>query len=239
VIKKKPVFIQNIETGADNFFGPHTMSRLVQPSGKILMTQELGSPIAPLIEFFVTVVDATLKKPKAISTRLFDGRMMNGCQYGVCFEAKLMQSQGDQWSVLYSTPDGIEKQQLSSTGAFSGAATKFFGEPLRSSPLKIMGSAFAASSSSQEVAIAGFFASEIETAEVWLQLANAKGVAVGSPMRIEQGVDLIHTGFITALPFVQSKGHLYAVFYLEGERDNPPINEQGTGLVLLRVNTAP
>ena len=231
--RKQPIFVQSTESGPGLFYGPFTTDiKLHEPTGKLLLGQTLMVPVTFQSECLLTQLDPTLSAPVTVLS--LDSELQ-GSWCGV----RLMQVPNGKIISLFSRDDGTKKRKIDSAGAPTGSEKKFFAEPLRSTSIGFTGPAFASSDSSKEFAVLGFIGSEIETAEFWLQRANAKGTSVGSPILIESGVDSRHGGIITALPSVPSKGHLYAVLYIEGERDQPPLDNQGSGLVLLRVNTAP
>ena len=232
-IRKQPAFVEDLETGPGLTFGPFISDVVIHaPTGKLLLSQTLDTPVTFTSECFVALVDRNLQTPATIKT------LSKGLSNAQC-SADLIQVQGGQTIALFSQDDGTKKRKINSGGDPAGPSGKFFAEPVRSTTLGIIGSAFASSNALKEIAVLGFVSSEIEEAQFWLQLANAKGKSVGPAIEIESGVDCRLGGTISALPAVLSSGNLYAVLYIQGERDQPPLVNQGSGLVLLRVNSAP
>jgi hypothetical protein len=231
--RQKPVLVQNTETGSGLTYGPLISDiQLHKPSGKLLIGQTMHAPVTFKSECLVAQVDRNLRSPATILN------LDNDPEQSFC-GTKLMQLPNGTMLSLFARDDGIKKRKIDSNGAPAGLSQKSFADPVRSVALGLSGLAFGSPSTPTEFALLGFSSSESEAAQFWLQRANANGTAAGPAIEIESGVDSVHGGIISSLPSTLQNGPLYAVLYIEGERDQPPHVNQGSGLVLLRVNTSP
>jgi hypothetical protein len=232
-IRKAPVRLVQFQRNGDQILGPYVTDLTIHSASKKLLVggYTISSTPGFFFQYYVAKADPTLQLTQISLTKLKDG-LSSGAAPHVDF----MLTQSNQLSAQFVEGDGLKTRKIDANGAPTGPVTFFMNDPARTIPLEFPDSALSSQGGS-EIATVALDDSITKTGRLFLQIANAAGASTGSSIEIQSGFDGTRPPVIIALPEAAQK---YAVLYIEGmQLSSPPGPNESSGLVLLRVNTAP
>ena len=188
------------------------------------------------VQYFLARADATLKKPLITLTKL-----KRGLSSGAAPHAELAFLPGNKVEGLFVEGTGVRKRKINLRGKPAGPDSFFFTGAVQTVPLEFPVSALATGDTGSETAVIGIEDSSTQTGKIWIQTAGSAGTALGQPFELQSNLDIAARPVIFALPDAAQTqtGFLYGVIYVDGVRKNPPLPDDSSGLVLLKVNTTP
>ncbi|MCI0617744.1 hypothetical protein L0244_32630 [bacterium] len=217
--------------------GPYVTDVTIHsPSKKVLIGgYTISSQPGFFVQYFVAKADPTLEKPQIVLTKL-----KNELSSGAAPHVDLMLLQEEQMAAHFVEGNGLKIRKINPNGAPIGPVTFFLNDPARNIPVEFPDSAFSSRDGRTEIATVALDDSITMTGRLFLQISNAQGVPNGQAIEIQSGFDGTHPPVIVPLLETPQNGFLYGVIYVEGMQLNvPPGPTESSGLVLLRVNTAP
>jgi hypothetical protein len=226
-----------LQRNGSQVLGPYvTDISIHSPSKKVLIGgYSISTQPGFFAQYFVAKADPTLVKPQIVLTKL-----KNGLSSGVAPHVNFMSLQLSQMAAQFVEGDGLKIRKINPHGAPIGPVTFFLNDPARNIPVEFPDSAFSLNDGRSEIATVALDDSITMTGRLFLQMSNSAGVSNGSAIEIQSGFDGTKPPVIISLPENTQNGFLYAVIYIEGMLLNsPPGPNESSGLVLLRVNTAP
>lgn len=236
-IRKAAVRLMQFQRNGDQILGPYVTDVTIHSASKKLLIggYMLSSQPGFFFQYYAAKADPTLQAPQITLTKLKDG-LSSGAAPHVDF----MLSESNQLAAQFVEGDGLKIRKIDATGAPTGAVTFFMNDPARTVPLEFPDSAFSSRDGRSEIATVALDDSITMTGRLFLQIATPAGISTGSPIQIQSGFDGTRPPVIVSLPDTSQSGFLYAVVYIEGmQLTVPPGANESSGLILLRVNTAP
>jgi hypothetical protein len=232
-IRKPAVRLFPFQRNGDQILGPYVTDMAIHASSKKLLIggYTISSTPGFFFQYFAAKADPTLANTQITLTKLKDG-----LSSGAAPDVDFMILQSNQLSAQFVEGDGLKTRKINDNGAPIGAVTFFMNDPARTIPLEFPDSALSSQGSSEVVTVAQDDSITM-TGRLFLQISDATGVPRGSSIEIQSGFDGTHPPVIVSLPESAQK---YAVLYIEGmQLSSPPGANESSGLVILRVNTAP
>ncbi len=236
-IRKPAVKMIPFQRNGSQFLGPYITDLAIHsPSKKVLIGgYTISTQPGFFVQYFVSKADPTLVKPQIVLTKL-----RNALSSGAAPHVNFMTLQSSQMSAQFVEGDGLKVRKFNPHGAPIGPVTFFLNDPARNIPVEFPDAALSLNDGRSEIATVALDDSITMTGRLFLQISNSAGVSTGSAIEIQSGFDGTRPPVIISLPENIQNGFLYAVIYVEGMLLNsPPGPTESSGLVLLRLNTAP
>jgi hypothetical protein len=234
-VRQAPVLMSHLQGDFNRILGPVVTDLGFHPvNGKLLIAGfSESNSVSSSWQYFVARADATLQKPQIVLTPLKLGLSSGAAPY-----AGLVFLPGNSVGALFVEGTGVRKRKINALGVPNGPISPFFTGPVETVPLEFPISTKASITGRSETAVVGVDDSSTQTGKLWLQTAGSSGTAIGQPFELQSNLDIGAQPAITPLPIPAPSGFWYAVIFVEGVRRGvDPI--ESTGLVLLKVNTAP
>lgn len=204
-------------------------------SGKLLLAGYYESTEPGFsFQYFVSRADPTLQKPQIVLTPL-----KPGLSTGAAPHASLAFLPGGSVAGLFVEGTGVRRRKLNPQGSPIGPVALFYTGAVQNVPLEFPTAALSGSGTA-ETAVVAIDDSSTGTGKLWIQTAGSSGAATGTPAELQSNLDIGSKPSITPLPGSTQSTFRYAVVYVDGvQRTAPPGPTESSGLVLLRVGTAP
>lgn len=228
---KSSTRIHPLLRSGDNIRGPFVTDLRFHPlNGKLLVAGYVLEFI-PVFSwrYFVSSVNLSLQNP---AIRLLNVKA--GTSGGAAPDVKLALLARGQSFAVFVEGTGLMKRKLNPLGRPIAVVTSFFNSPLQGTKVE-----FPEVISGNTPMFAVAVEVNISPEKIWLQTYNAASAATGAPVELDSNTERVSNPIVTQLRTPIGAAKRYALIYVDGRQQFPPMPGDSSGLTLLRLTFTP